>query len=74
MAVDFVTGVFIGEAVDGIAKKLPGGWKNRGGSELNNLDAQGISSKSAKGSDTFKQNGNLPNGVRTEISGFRFTA
>ena len=69
MAVDFVTGVFIGEAVDGIAKKLPGGWKNRGGSELNNLDAQGISSKSAKGSDTFKQNGNLPNGVRTEISG-----
>lgn len=56
MAVDFVTGVFIGEAVDGIAKKLPGGWKNRGGSELNNLDAQGISSKSAKGSDTFKQN------------------
>ena len=60
---------FDGTPFDGIAKKLPGGWKNRGGSELNNLDAQGISSKSAKGSDTFKQNGNLPNGVRTEISG-----
>lgn len=48
MAVDFVTGVFIGEAVDGIAKKLPGGWKNRGGSELNNLDAQGYQFKVGK--------------------------
>ena len=34
MAVDFVTGVLIGEAVDGIGKKLPSGWfKDKGGSK-----------------------------------------
>ena len=40
MAVDFVTGVLIGEAVDGIGNKLPGGWfKGQGGSRaLDNID------------------------------------
>ena len=40
MAVDFVTGVVIGEAVDGIGNKLPSGWfKGQGGSRaLDNID------------------------------------
>lgn len=41
MAVDFVTGVVIGEAVDGIANKLPDAWFKKGfGKESEIWDSQ----------------------------------
>ena len=57
MAVDFVTGVLIGEAVDGIGKKLPSGWfKGKGGSgRLNNIENEiTVNTSSIKG--TFVEN------------------
>lgn len=41
MTVDFVTGVVIGEAVDGIANKLPDAWFKKGfGKESEIWDSQ----------------------------------
>ena len=56
MAVDFVTGVLIGEAVDGIGKKLPSAWFKKGfGKESEIWDSQ---VSGARGEYCFGVDGN----------------
>lgn len=56
MAVDFVTGVVIGEAVDGIANKLPDAWFKKGfGKESEIWDSQ---VSGARGEYCFGVDGN----------------
>ena len=45
MAVDFVTGVLIGEAVDGIGKKLPSGWFKRNSINTEAMDFRVVNQK-----------------------------